>query len=178
MITDAGLTILLTLKSKALFMLSVLLYVVSKITWLSTVSISVTLNSDQPLILSAFVSAVNVILMFSVLLMTMIVSLVKGGVIIAKLSCEYMRVSGGFPFPPVTLSSLPQAANNPAKINMAKSIAIEIINRLRNCSGFSIVLFIINKFDLLKNNKNIGIFIIKNQALSQNMLTALFNYKL
>lgn len=97
--------------SKLLFMVDILLYVVSN-TVIFAVSTALILNNEKPFMLSAFVCAVNVILTLLAGMLTA-VSLVKGGVIIAKLSIANNTVSCGFPLPPV-ISSVPQPQNNAA----------------------------------------------------------------
>lgn len=134
--------------SKLLFMVDILLYVVSN-TVIFAVSTALILNNEKPFMLSAFVCAVNVILTLLAGMFTA-VSLVKGGVIMAKLSIENNTVSGGFPLPPV-ISSLPQPINT-AQVNAIAINAYIIYPNTGLCGEvFNIFLMVVINY-LLKNS--------------------------
>lgn len=163
--TPAELFILLTSNLKLLFMWSVALYVVSNISALAESSAN-TWNNDHPLTLSAFVSAVNVIAILLMSLIQIPVSAVYGGVIIARLSSENIIVLLLLLLLPLSIGlSLPHPTKYAANATNAKNITIY-------ATAFALFLcvtlkkfFIINKFDLPKNN-NISCF-SKMQYLTQ-----------
>jgi hypothetical protein len=141
-----------TVNSKLLFIVDILLYVVSN-TVILAVSSALILNNENPLTLSAFVCAVNVILTLLAGMLTE-VSLVKGGVIIAKLSIENNTVSGGFPVPPVISSDPQPVITANVKRNIKSNVFLMALRFIYNKNSQIVSFNPIAKESRIQNNRN------------------------